>query len=206
LDTKRGLPCPRRIDENDQWSRRRALLKQYDPETNAGSSANTHWRNNLMPGENSVPAVFSVTTYTNYRSSDYNGFRPNPKAAYSFQWNSPPWNILADYSALTNRTSSALVSRRFAGLAEYSRATQQDQHSIAVDYDIFVNAPRLDAQDVTNVQKLYNAKDFDFRLKPSAAAIDRGVNLPNVTDGFTGQAPDLGALEFGKKVQSEKHP
>ena len=23
-------------------------------------------------------------------------------------------------------------------------------------------------------------------------------NLPNVTDGFTGQAPDLGALEFGQ--------
>jgi len=24
------------------------------------------------------------------------------------------------------------------------------------------------------------------------------VTLPNVTDGFTGQAPDLGALEFGQ--------
>jgi hypothetical protein len=167
-------------------------------ETNAGSSANTHWRNNLMLGENSAPAIFSVTTYTNYSSSDYNGFRPNPGAAYSFQWNSPQMNILADYSALTGRTSSALVSRRFAALAEYSRATQQDQHSIAVDYDIFVNAPRLDAQDVNRVQQLYNAKDFDFRLKPGAAAIDRGVNLPNVTDGFTGQAPDLGALEFGQ--------
>jgi len=40
-------------------------------------------------------------------------------------------------------------------------------------------------------------EDFDFRLKPGSAAIDRGVTLPNVTDGFTGQAPDLGAFEFG---------
>jgi hypothetical protein len=150
-----------------------------------------------MLGENSSPAIFGVNTYTNYSSSDYNGFRPNPGAAYSFQWNSPPWNILVDYSTLTSRTGSALVSRRFATLDEYGRATHQDQHSIGVDYDIFVNVPRLDAQDANRVQKLYNAKDFDFRLKPGSAAIDRGVNLPNVTDGFTGHGPDLGALELG---------
>jgi len=26
------------------------------------------------------------------------------------------------------------------------------------------------------------------------------VELPTITDGFTGKAPDLGALEFGKPV------
>ena len=60
------------------------------------------------------------------------------------------------------------------------------------------NVPRLDAQDQRTVQKVYRAEDFDFRLQPSCAAIDRGVILPNVTDGFTGQAPDLGALEAGQ--------
>jgi hypothetical protein len=39
---------------------------------------------------------------------------------------------------------------------------------------------------------------LDFGLKPGAAAIDRGVVLPNVNDGFRGKAPDLGALEQGK--------
>jgi hypothetical protein len=67
-----------------------------------------------------------------------------------------------------------------------------------VDYDVFVNVPRLDAQDLKNVQKLYKAAEFDFRLKPGSAAVDRGVILPNVTDGFSGAAPDLGALEFGQ--------
>ena len=66
-------------------------------ETSAGSSANVHWRNNLMLGENSAPAIFSVTTNTNYSSSDYNGFRPNPGAAPAFQWNSPRWDVAADY-------------------------------------------------------------------------------------------------------------
>ena len=86
-------------------------------------------------------------------------------------------------------------SRRSPNTAE---ATHQDQHSVVVDYDIFVNVPKLDAQDLKKVQKLYKAEDFDFRLKPGSAAIDRGVVLPNVTDGFTGQAPDLGALEVGQ--------
>ena len=53
-----------------------------------------------------------------------------------------------------------------------------------------------------NVQKLYDAKDLDFRLKPGAAAVDRGVALPNITDGFAGRAPDLGAIELG---QATKH-
>jgi hypothetical protein len=172
-------------------------------ETAAGSSANVHWRNNLLLGEGSAPAIFSVNTNTNYSSSDYNGFRLNPGAEYSFQWNSPPSNIAADYNGLLTATgrgqaNPALEVRRFTTLEEYSRTTKQDQHSVAVDYDIFVNVPKLDARDVHKVQKLYKAEDEDFRLRPGSAAIDRGIVLPNVTDGFTGQAPDLGALELGK--------
>ena len=53
-------------------------------ETQAAGASNVHWRNNLMLGENSAPAIFSVNTYTNYTSSDYNGFRPNPGAESSF--------------------------------------------------------------------------------------------------------------------------
>jgi len=153
-----------------------------------------------MLGENSAPAIFSVSTNTNYSSSDYNGFRPNPGAAFSFQWNSPPWNIQADYAGLLAgpQAKASLEVRRFTTLAEYSREIHQDRHSIAVDYDIFVNVPQLDARDLKMVQKLYNARDLDFRLKPTSAAVDHGLILPNVTDGFTGQAPDLGALEVGQ--------
>jgi hypothetical protein len=183
-------------------------------ETAAGSSANSHWRNNLMLGENSAPAIFSVNTNTNYSSSDYNGFRTNPGAAFSFQWNSPPANILADYSGLLiarPRAASGgarggfganptLETRRFKTLAEYSRATGQDKHSVEVDYDIFVNVRGLDAQDLKKVQTLYRAEDFDFRLKPGSTPIDSGVILPNITEEFTGKAPDLGALELGQPV------
>jgi hypothetical protein len=179
-------------------------------ETSAATSANAHWRNNLMLGENSAPAIFSVNTFTNYTSSDYNGFRVNPGADVSFQWTSPPWSVVADYSSLVRGGAAnagegggpgaapALEIRRFSTLAEYSRATHQDQHSVAVDYDVFVNVPRLDAADLRSVQRLYKAADLDFGLKGGSAAVDHGVVLANVTDSFTGRAPDLGALEFGQ--------
>ena len=69
-----------------------------------------------------------------------------------------------------------------------------------MDYDIFVNVRRLDAQDASTIQKIYRADEFDFRLKPGSAPVDRGVALPTVTDGFTGRAPDIGALEVGQPV------
>jgi len=165
-------------------------------ETTAQASSNVHWRNNLFLGENSQEAIFTVNTFTGYTSSDYNGFRPNPGVKASFQWSGPATAIGADYSALAPN-GPRLPARQFASLAEYSAATKQDTHSILVDYDLFVNVPRLDAQDRSKVQKVYKAEDFDFRLKPGAAAIDKGTVLPGVTEGFAGSAPDLGAIEAG---------
>jgi hypothetical protein len=166
-------------------------------ETNAAAGANTHWRNNLMLGENAAAAIFSVNTNTNYSSSDYNGFRPNG-GNDAFQWNSPPWDVPA---ILADGTSAAkLEVRKYATLDAYRQATKQDQHSVLVDYDIFMKVQKLDAKNLATVQRLYKAEDFDFRLQPGSAAVDRGIAVPNVTDGFTGGAPDLGALELGQPV------
>jgi hypothetical protein len=70
---------------------------------------------------------------------------------------------------------------------------------VLVDYDVFVNVPQLD-RDPSRIQRLYRFEDYDFRLRPGSAAIDRGVRIPNVNDGFTGAAPDLGALEAGQTL------
>ena len=63
-----------------------------------------------------------------------------------------------------------------------------------VDYDVFVNVRMPDRADP---RRVYKTADFDFRLKPGSAAVDAGVVIPNITDGFTGKAPDLGAYELG---------
>jgi hypothetical protein len=163
-------------------------------ETAVAAASNVHWRNNLMLGQNSAPAIFSVTTFTNYSSSDYNGFRPNPGAGVSFRWNSPPTNIAADFAGPGH--TPGIENREYSALDAYAKATGQDRHSVLVDYEIFRNVRRLDAQDVASVQKLYKASDFDFRLRAGTSAVDRGLALANVTDKFTGRAPDLGALEL----------
>src|SRR5258705_3562338 len=94
---------------------------------NARGTANSHWMNNLMLGENSALAIFAVNTYTNYTSSDYNGFRVNPGAAYSFEWNSPVWGMAQDYRDLLAAADGVqtppdkfLVQRRYPTLAASS--------------------------------------------------------------------------------------
>jgi hypothetical protein len=167
-------------------------------ETQVAAASNIHWRNNLMLGQNAAPSILSVNTFTSYTSSDYNGFRVNPGAKSAFEWSAPAAGVAADFTGPGH--DAKLTTQRFTSLADYVAATQQDQHSVAVDYDVFVNVRRLDAQDAASVQKLYKADEFDFRLKAGSAAVDRGVSLPTVTDGFAGRAPDLGALEVGAAV------
>jgi hypothetical protein len=170
-------------------------------ETTPGSVSNSHWRNNLMLGQSTAPAVFTMNTSTNYSSSDYNGFRPNPGERPAFQWNSPASpSIRAGTVALQGGAAAPGIERRgYATLTEYANATGQDRNSVLVDYDVFVNVPKLD-RDPSRVQRLYRFEDYDFRLRPGSAAIDRGQVLPNVNDGFTGSAPDLGALEAGQPL------
>jgi hypothetical protein len=164
-------------------------------ETLAAGASNTHWRNNLILGENALPAIFDITTFTQYTSSDYNGFRPNGGVAASFRWNAPRAGVVADYNRPGHMAE--LAAREFRTLREFSRATGQDRHSVLVDYDVFIKVPKLDAQDAASVQTLYDARDLDFRLRPGSAAVDRGTALATVTEGFAGRAPDLGALELG---------
>ncbi len=154
----------------------------------AGPASNEHFRNNLILSEGNKDAVFAITaTFTNYTDSDYNGFRPDPAAEFAFGWNSPPFNVVADYK-------DAPITRNFKSLAEYSAATNQDRHSVLVDYDTFLNATM---PNIADLQHLYDPEDFDFRLKPNSAASGKGIVLPTITDGFAGKAPDLGAYQAG---------
>jgi hypothetical protein len=162
----------------------------FATKVDAAQASNYHFRNNLILGWQPLEAVFSVDTFTGYTSSDYNGFRPDPEAECSFVWKSPSPNILKDYE-------QPGLEYKSTTLAEYSRSTDQDKHSILVDYDIFLNVSKINPSDVT---RIYKAEDLDFRLKPGTAAVDTGCILPNINDDFTGSAPDLGALEAGQPI------
>lgn len=166
---------------------------------------NVHYRNNLVLGKSETNEIFAVETNTNYSSSDYNGFRPNADAKFSFEWSTPPFTMRANYPGEVGKLSTpqqaqleakAREVRRFKTLKEYSEATGQDRHSVIVDYNVFQKV----TPEGPDPRTLYKPADFDFQLKPGSAAVDAGIRLPNVNDDATGRAPDLGAYEVGVPV------
>src|SRR5579864_2954506 len=165
--------------------------------------SNVHYRNNLILGKSETLETFAVETNTNYSSSDYNGFRPNEGAAFSFEWSSPPFSMRANFPNVPARNvqeqsrleAQARETRRFKTLKEFTEATGQDRHSVLVDFDVF---QKVSPPDPSDPRKLYKPADFNFQLRPGSAAVDAGVRLPNVNDDFTGGAPDLGAYEVGR--------
>jgi hypothetical protein len=155
-----------------------------------GPGSNVHFRNNLILSDGWSPQVFAIRSFTNYSTSDYNGFRPNPGSENAFEWDSPPFATAFDYT-------HPLEVRRFKTISDYSNATGLDKHSVLLDFNTFV---KVGIPDKADPQRLYNPEDFDFRLQPGSAAVDAGVELPTITDDFTGKAPDLGAYELGKPI------
>jgi hypothetical protein len=121
-------------------------------------------------------------------SSDYNGFRPNKGVAEQYAWLGPKAGERL-YEPKPEDWKS------FATLAELRAATRQETHGIEVDFDSF---EELVPPDPANRHAVYHAMDLKFRLRPESKAVDAGVVIPTVNDGFAGRAPDLGALEVGK--------
>jgi len=80
---------------------------------------------------------------------------------------------------------------RYQSIEELFKATGLEEHGVLADYDIFANAspPRQG--------KTYEPRDYDLRLRGGANVVDAGIALPQITDGFTGKAPDLGCYELG---------
>jgi len=159
---------------------------------NMGFGSNVHFVNNLFVshGGQRSRAGFGVRTYTNYSSSDYNGFYIADSFASKFNWTSPPKGVAADYE-------HDPVSQTFASLRDYARATGQDTHSVLFDPSGFV---RFAMPDNADMSVMYPANDYDLRLQRGSAAVDKGRVVPNVTDGYAGSAPDIGAYELGQEL------
>jgi hypothetical protein len=155
-----------------------------------GPAQNMHFRNNLFVAMGDMDPVFTLTSPANTNDMDYDGFRPNPGKADAFEWNTPDFATRLDYA-------HPPVKRVYNSLANFSAGSGQEKHGVLVDFDGFmhVTPPNMD-----DPQHVYDGNDFDFRLKPTSPAVDAGVELPNITDGFAGKAPDLGAIELGQPM------
>ena len=159
-------------------------------EQNASPYSNTHFRNNLFLSRNTPDrGVMTWGNATENYSSDYNGYRPNPGVTEGqYRW-------LAPKPGETAYEPKRSDFREFATLAEVAEATGQERHGVELDFDAFED---LQPPDPTDRHHVYHAMDLNFRLKPGSKAVDAGVALPTINDGYSGAAPDLGALEVGK--------
>jgi hypothetical protein len=152
-------------------------------------SSNVHYRNNLFLGRD-IPdrGVMTWANATDAYSSDYNGYRPNKGVTAQYSW-------LAPVKGQTVYEATPGDWKTYATLADFRAATGQEAHGREVDFDIF---EKMVPSDPSKRHAVYHAMDLNFRLKPGSRAVDAGVAIPTVNDGFSGGAPDLGALEIGK--------
>jgi nitrous oxidase accessory protein NosD len=113
----------------------------------------------------------SDETVTDWRTNlDYDGFDWNNNT-YAFKWK----------------------NERFATLEE-----------LQVNYGIEINGRRIRKEEIFN-QYNFPASPASaplqyLTLKEECNAIDAGIMLNNINEKFTGDAPDLGAFEFGQEL------
>jgi hypothetical protein len=99
-----------------------------------------------------------------------------------------------DYDGLgsigTNTFAGKIGSTRFTSLATL-KANTTEIHAVQVDMSVFADA-------VPFPSNPYPPKPVvDLQLAAGGAAVDKGVVLVGLNDGFSGAAPDLGAYELG---------
>ena len=154
--------------------------------------SNAHFRNNLFLGTD-APGPADLPLFQRHRRIPLT--TTTATAPTRKQRRSTCGRRRAGRAARLRTGRRAVEAVRDAG--RIRAATGQETHGIEVDYDIFEN---LRPPDPAKPHAVYHARDLNFRLKPGSKAVDAGVFLPNVNDGFTGKAPDLGAYELDPPV------
>jgi hypothetical protein len=199
-----------------KWDHSQGVMYLNNTFTNHASAqggANFHFINNLLLDPIPGNTVFTLGSYTNYSTLDYNGYSPTPATGDAplppqFSYTSPADpTVLADYSS-ESPGGTPLVNHTYGSLAAWQAGSGQDKHSVLIDWTDFANAQA--PNEVSDPEHLYSWGTttagvtfpilIDLTLRSGSRAIDKGVVIPNVTDGFTGNGPDLGAYEYGVPV------
>ena len=134
---------------------------------------NGHFRNNVIMG-GSGHALISGSP-TAYSTMDYNAYRRNETDRF-ISWKNHEGNV-----------------GRYRSIETFFDATGLEKHGILADYDVFVDAGPPEKG------KTCEPGDYDLRLHSSAKVVDAGIALPQITDNFTGRAPDLGCYELNQE-------
>ena len=138
-----------------------------------------HWSGYLFEGMTRNNLWISVASGRIWRRCD-NAVFPHTDLDYDgFDWgtNALPFNY--------NGTCCS-------NLATLESATGQETHGVRVDHRTC-----FDVFDVPGPPPLTTVPPQRMTLAASCPAVDAGAVVPNLSDGYTGTAPDLGAFERG---------
>lgn len=105
------------------------------------------------------------------------------------------WTEPIEWSQFDAKKGRA-VSRRHESLEAFAAKTGQGAHNVLVEWEHLADVPKPPGEAKTH-------RDLNFgdaRLKPGTPAVNAGLRLPNINDGFAGKAPDLGAFELGTDI------
>lgn len=165
------------------------------------SLGNTEIHHNVF---HDISGVSMAAVYTDHRTTDllvhhniiYNvtpaGGRVNLPTSFVLWFNNTLYNsgnIDAWFPA--GSSTSALGSKFFNNILS------------SIDSDLFNSPDQAEAShnlQTVSANHFINAAAGDFRLTAGSAAVDAGRTIPGITNGFTGTAPDIGALELGQPM------
>jgi hypothetical protein len=127
-------------------------------------------RNNLWISVNNGPIWKRGDDVADWRTDlDYDGFDWG-SSAYAF-----------DY-----------YGSQLTSLAALTAATGQETHGVRIDYRTC-----FDSFNVPGPPPFTTIPPHSMTLRSTCPAVNAGVVLPNLSDGYTGSAPDMGAHELG---------
>lgn len=116
---------------------------------------------------------------------------------WDFEFRNPDYRTDIDYNAFDWENYSnpfRIDGKNYPNLTSYSLASSLDVNSIKINKsecfeNLQINGPVPESIPFQHLN-----------LKEGCGAIDKGIILPNINDGFLGLAPDIGAYEFGREL------
>ena len=127
-------------------------------------------RNNLFAGGSGKYAI-ELSPALNEVDLDYDGYAGAGFAKFA-TWSRVPYDTLA----------------------EFQKATGQEMHCVMLPPEgLFASGLGLPK----SPEDMLDFAKNDLRPAEKSGAIDAGIAVPGITDGYKGKAPDLGAYEYG---------
>ena len=150
---------------------------------------------NVLPVIALNPSKTNVLVYHNtiYRYSDYSTSTDTEKSgdAPRISLEFPPGGDYAGLQVFNNILAFEFVPVR--GLMQEGNISRIDAEKVFAD-----GSGRA-------IDRLEEPRTFDFSLRPGSPAVDAGVPIPGLNEGFAGKAPDAGAYESGLPAWKAGH-